>query len=183
MMLGVPVPNTPLCLTDEVEAALLGQVSEVTNEVCDDMFIACAATFLENCHRFRSPRDVVSFVDHAHNPQPECRPKRDGREAKENHPTSDLVAEVEQNCHGRFKTEMLTTMDVTLRTRGRAAAISRVCRAEKQKLTTQGGQSPAGEERPSRQVMVIGAEMVMGRPADHSSHVVYFWKFQRQRSE
>ena len=30
------------------------------------------------------------------------------------------------------------------------------------------------EQRPARQVMVIGAEILMGRPGDHSSDVVYF---------
>ena len=69
-MPGVPVPNAPLYLTDEVKAALLGQVSEVANEVCDGMFVACAATFLENCHRFRSPSDVVSIMSITLNQNP-----------------------------------------------------------------------------------------------------------------
>jgi hypothetical protein len=63
---GVPVPSAPLCLIDEIKAALLGKVSEVANEVCDGMFVACAAMFLENCNRFRSPSDVLSFFNHAH---------------------------------------------------------------------------------------------------------------------
>ena len=46
-------------------------------------------------------------------------------QAKENHPTSDLAAEIEQNCRGRFRTEMLTALGVTFRTTGRAPAISK----------------------------------------------------------
>jgi hypothetical protein len=33
------------------------------------MFVTCAAAFLEYCHRFSSPNDMVSFVDHVHKPE------------------------------------------------------------------------------------------------------------------
>ena len=69
MVLGVPVPNAALCLTDEVKAALIGQVSEVANNVCNGMFVTCAAAHLESCYRFGGPSDVVGFVDHARNPK------------------------------------------------------------------------------------------------------------------
>jgi hypothetical protein len=44
MMLGIPMPNASLDLTQEVEAALLGQVSEVADQVCDNMLVACERT-------------------------------------------------------------------------------------------------------------------------------------------
>ena len=55
MMLGVPVPNGSLYLSQEVEAALLGQVSEVANQVCDSMLVASAAVLLEDGHRVGGP--------------------------------------------------------------------------------------------------------------------------------
>jgi len=73
MMLGVPVPNGSLYLSQEVEAALLGQVSEVANQVCDSMLVASAAVLLEDGHRVGGPGYVSGFVDHAHNPEPEER--------------------------------------------------------------------------------------------------------------
>jgi hypothetical protein len=64
MLLGVPMANASLYLTEEVEAAFLGQVSEVANEVCDGMLVACATVFLEKSYRLGGPRDVVRLVDH-----------------------------------------------------------------------------------------------------------------------
>jgi hypothetical protein len=64
MALGVPMANASLYLTEEVKAAFLGQVSEVANEVCDGMLVACATMLLENSYRFGGPRDVVRLVDH-----------------------------------------------------------------------------------------------------------------------
>ena len=69
-MLGIPVPNASFYLTQEIEAALLGQVSEVANQVCDSMVVACAAVFLEDGHRVGGLGYVSGFVDHAHNPEP-----------------------------------------------------------------------------------------------------------------
>lgn len=48
MMLRVPVPNTPLYLTEKVEAALLSQVSEIADQVCDGMLLTGAAVLLKN---------------------------------------------------------------------------------------------------------------------------------------
>ena len=73
MMLGVPVPNGSLYLSQEVEAALLGQVSEVANQVCDSTLVASAAVLLEDGHRVGGLGYVSGFVDHAHNPEPEER--------------------------------------------------------------------------------------------------------------
>ena len=41
-MFRVPMPNPSLDLTDKVEAALLSQVSEIADQVCDGMFITGA---------------------------------------------------------------------------------------------------------------------------------------------
>ena len=65
-MLGVPVPNASLYLIEEVEAALLGQVSEVANQVCDSMLVAGATLLLENGHRVSGSGDVSGFVNHTH---------------------------------------------------------------------------------------------------------------------
>ena len=63
-MFGVPMPDASLYLTEEVKAALLGQVSEVANLVCDSMLVAGATMLLENGHRISGPGDVSGFVDH-----------------------------------------------------------------------------------------------------------------------
>jgi hypothetical protein len=63
-MFGVPMLDASLYLTQEVEAALLGQVSEVANQVCDSMFVAGATPLLENGHRLSGPGDMSGFVDH-----------------------------------------------------------------------------------------------------------------------
>ena len=56
--------DAPLCLTDEVKAAILGQVSEVANEVRDRMLVARAAMLLKSRHGFRNPGNVARLVDH-----------------------------------------------------------------------------------------------------------------------
>ena len=43
MTLGVPMPNAPPDLAEKVEAALLGQVSEIADQVCDGILIVSAA--------------------------------------------------------------------------------------------------------------------------------------------
>ena len=53
--------DAPLCLTDEVKAAILGQVSEVANEVRDRMLVARAAMLLKSCHGFRGPAWLPSL--------------------------------------------------------------------------------------------------------------------------
>ena len=49
MTFGVPMADAAPYLVEKVETALLSQVAEVTNEVCDRMLVACAAMFLKNC--------------------------------------------------------------------------------------------------------------------------------------
>ena len=65
IMLRVPVSNAPPYLAEKVEAALLGQMSEIADQVCDGMLVTSAAVPLKNCDRVGGPGDVVSFVDHA----------------------------------------------------------------------------------------------------------------------
>ena len=48
MMFRVPVPNPSPDLTDKVKAALLSQVSEIANQVCDSMLVIGAAVPLKN---------------------------------------------------------------------------------------------------------------------------------------
>jgi hypothetical protein len=43
MMLRVPVPDAPLDLAEKVEAALLREVSEVADQVCNGMLVTSAA--------------------------------------------------------------------------------------------------------------------------------------------
>ena len=43
MTLGVPMADAALYFVEKVEAALIRQVAEVANEVCDRMLVACAA--------------------------------------------------------------------------------------------------------------------------------------------
>jgi hypothetical protein len=64
MTLGVPVANGAPYLVEKVEAALLGQMSEIANEVCDRMLVAGAAMCLKNCHGFCGPGYVTCLVDH-----------------------------------------------------------------------------------------------------------------------
>ena len=64
MTLGVPMADAALYLVEKVEAALIRQVAEVANEVCDRMLVACAAMSLKNRHRFRGSDNVPRFVDH-----------------------------------------------------------------------------------------------------------------------
>jgi hypothetical protein len=65
MMFRVPMPNPSPDLTDKVEAALLGQVSEIADQVCDGMFVTGAAVPLKNRDSLGSPSNVVGFIGHA----------------------------------------------------------------------------------------------------------------------
>jgi hypothetical protein len=47
MTLGVPVADTAPDFVEKVKAARLCQVSEIANEVCDHILVACAAMLLE----------------------------------------------------------------------------------------------------------------------------------------
>jgi len=64
MMLRIPVPNAPPDLTEKVETALLGQVSEIADQVCDGVLVTSAAAPLKNRDRLGSPGDVVGFIGH-----------------------------------------------------------------------------------------------------------------------
>src|ERR1019366_1434908 len=65
MMLSVPVSNAPLHLAKKVEAALLGQMSEIADQVCDGMLVTGAAVPLKNRDGLGGPRNVVGFIGHA----------------------------------------------------------------------------------------------------------------------
>jgi hypothetical protein len=65
MMFRVPMPNSSLHLTDKVEAALLSQVPKIADQVCNGMFITCAAVPLKNRDGLGGPRNVVGFISHA----------------------------------------------------------------------------------------------------------------------
>jgi hypothetical protein len=64
VMFGVPMPNTSPDFTDKVEPALLSQVSEIADQVCDDMLVTSAAVLLKNRDGLGSPRNVVGFIRH-----------------------------------------------------------------------------------------------------------------------
>ena len=64
MTLGMPVADAALDFVQKVETALLSQVSEVTNEVCDRMLVTRAAMRLENRNRFGGSGNVTRFIDH-----------------------------------------------------------------------------------------------------------------------
>jgi hypothetical protein len=65
MMFRVPMPNPSLDLTDKVEPALLGQMSEIADQVCDGMFITGPAVPLKNRDGLGSPSNVIGFIGHA----------------------------------------------------------------------------------------------------------------------
>jgi hypothetical protein len=62
MLFGVPMANAAPHLIQKVETTILGQMSEIADEVGDGMIVAGAATLLENRNRFRRPGDMVSFI-------------------------------------------------------------------------------------------------------------------------
>ena len=55
MMFRVPMPNPSPDLTDKVEAALLSQVSEIADQVCDGMFITGRGSAAEKPRWPRQP--------------------------------------------------------------------------------------------------------------------------------
>jgi hypothetical protein len=65
MMLRVPVPDAALDLAEKVEAMLLRQVPEITDQVCDGMRITGVAVSLKYSDGLGGPRDVVGFIGHA----------------------------------------------------------------------------------------------------------------------
>jgi hypothetical protein len=64
VMLRVPVPNAPFDLAEKVEASLLGQVAEITDQVRDGMIVTGAAVTLKSRDSLGSPVNVVGFIDH-----------------------------------------------------------------------------------------------------------------------
>jgi hypothetical protein len=65
MMFRVPMPNPSLDLADKVEAALLSQMSEIADQVCNGMFISGTTVPLKNLNGLGGPRNVVGFIPHA----------------------------------------------------------------------------------------------------------------------
>ena len=65
MMLCVPVTDAPFDLAEKIEAALLRQVSEVADQVCDGMLVTSAAVPLKNGDCLGGPRNVVDFIGYA----------------------------------------------------------------------------------------------------------------------
>jgi hypothetical protein len=63
-MLRVPMPNAPLHLAKKVEAARLGQVSEIADQVCDRMLVTGAAVPLKNRYGLCRPGNVFDFICH-----------------------------------------------------------------------------------------------------------------------
>jgi len=59
MLFHEPMPNSSLNLTDKVEAALLSEVSEIADQVCNRMLVSGAAVLLKNRDGFRDPDNVV----------------------------------------------------------------------------------------------------------------------------
>jgi hypothetical protein len=58
------MPNATPDVAEKVEAALLGQVSKIANQVCDRMHVTRAAVPLKNRDGLGGPGDVVSFIGH-----------------------------------------------------------------------------------------------------------------------
>ena len=65
MMLREPVAYTTPNLGDKIEVALLGQVSEIADQVCDGVLFNGAAAPLKNRERLGGRCNVFGFIDHA----------------------------------------------------------------------------------------------------------------------
>jgi hypothetical protein len=63
-MLRVPMANSPPQLAEKVIAALLGQVPEIANQVCDGMVVAGSTMPLKNRDGLGGPLDVIGFIGH-----------------------------------------------------------------------------------------------------------------------
>ena len=57
-MLRIPVPNAPPDLAEKVETALLGQVSEIADQVCDGMLVTGVAVALKYRDGLGGPGNV-----------------------------------------------------------------------------------------------------------------------------
>jgi hypothetical protein len=65
MLFRVPVPNAPPHLAEKVETALISQVSEIADQVCDGMIVTSLTVPLKNRDCLGSPGNVVRFIGHA----------------------------------------------------------------------------------------------------------------------
>jgi hypothetical protein len=65
MMLRVAVLDAPLDLAEKVEATLLRQVPEISDQVCDGMLMTRVAVSLKYSDGLGGPYDVVGFIGHA----------------------------------------------------------------------------------------------------------------------
>jgi hypothetical protein len=65
MMLREPVANTTANLGEKIEITLLGQVPEITDQVCDGVLVNGAAALLKNRERLGGRCNVFGFLDHA----------------------------------------------------------------------------------------------------------------------
>jgi hypothetical protein len=59
------MPNTPFHLVEKIKAKIVGQVTEIADEVCNRMVIASAAVLLKNRNGPSRPGDVIGFVGHS----------------------------------------------------------------------------------------------------------------------
>jgi hypothetical protein len=65
VMLRESVANTTPNLGDKIEVALLGQVSEIADQVRDGVLFDGAAAQLKNRERLGGGGNVFGFIDHA----------------------------------------------------------------------------------------------------------------------
>jgi len=65
VMFGAPMRNPSPDLTDKIEAALLSQVSEIADQICDGMLVTSAAVLLKNHDGLGGPGNVVGFISHS----------------------------------------------------------------------------------------------------------------------
>jgi hypothetical protein len=64
VLLRVPMSNAPPDLAEKVKAKVVGQVSEIADQVGNDMLIASSAVLLKNRDGIGGPDDMVRFVSH-----------------------------------------------------------------------------------------------------------------------
>ena len=96
-MFGVPMLDASLYLTQEVEAALLGQVSEVANQVCDRSLVPHRFWKTATASAAQAMCPALSIIPI--NPEPQCK-TRGTQGLTEDHPTGALAVAAEQNCRG-----------------------------------------------------------------------------------
>jgi hypothetical protein len=65
MMLREPVRNSPPNLAEEIAVALISQLSEISDQVCDGVLFNGAAAPLKNRERLGGRCNVFGFIDDA----------------------------------------------------------------------------------------------------------------------